>query len=67
MQVSASVLDERESNANVEALDQRSGTAGNLTRTERRSVPQPLTEYVALGGLVLALAEVGYLRRRGDL
>ncbi|QCP90918.1 vWA domain-containing protein [Haloarcula marismortui] len=66
-QVSASLLDESESNTNVEALDQRSGTAGNLTRTERRSVPQPLTEYVALGGLVLALAEVGYLRRRGDL
>jgi len=66
-QVSASLLDEGESNTNVEALDQRSGTAGNLTRTEQRSVPQPLTEYFALGGLVLALAEVGYLRRRGDL
>ena len=66
-QVSASLLDESESNTNVEALDRRSGTAGNLTRTEQRSVPQPLTEYFALGGLVLALVEVGYLRRRGDL
>ncbi|EMA30624.1 vWA domain-containing protein [Haloarcula japonica] len=66
-QVSASLLDESESNTNVEALDQRAGTAGNLTRTEQRSVPQPLTEYFALGGLVLALVEVGYLRRRGDL
>ena len=66
-QVSASLLDESESNTAVEALDRRSGTAGNLTRTERRSVPQPLTEYVALGGLVLVLAEIGYLRRRGDL
>jgi hypothetical protein len=66
-QVSASLLDESESNTGVEALDDRSGTAGNLTRTEQRSVPQPLTEYFALGGLVLALAEVGYLRRRGDL
>ncbi|WP_336339374.1 DUF7408 domain-containing protein [Haloarcula brevis] len=66
-QVSASLLDESESNTAVEALDDRSGTAGNLTRTERRSVPRPLTEYFALGGLVLALAEVGYLRRRGDL
>ncbi|MDS0222978.1 VWA domain-containing protein [Haloarcula sp. S1AR25-5A] len=66
-QVSASLLDEGESSTNVDPLDQRSGTAGNLTRTERRSVPQPLTEYFALAGLVLALVEVGYLRRRGDL
>jgi hypothetical protein len=66
-QVSASLLDESESRTTVEPLDQRSGATGNLTRTERRSVPQSLTEYFALAGLVLALVEVGYLRRRGDL
>ncbi|MFB6223092.1 MAG: BatA domain-containing protein [Haloarcula sp.] len=66
-QVSASLLDESESNTAVEPLTERSGTAGNLTRTEQRSVPRPLTEFLALAGVLLVVGEVGYLRRRGDL
>jgi len=65
--VSASLLDESESDTAVEPLEERSGPAGNLTRVEQRTVPRPLTEYVALAGVLLALVEVGYLRRRGDL
>lgn len=66
-QVSASLLDESESATAVESLEDRAGPAGNLTRVEQRTVPRPLTEYLALAGVVLALVEVGYLRRRGDL
>ncbi|MBV0923731.1 BatA and WFA domain-containing protein [Halomicroarcula limicola] len=65
--VSAALLDERESDVAVEALDTREGVAGNLTREERRTVPKPLTEYAAVGALAVALAEIGYLGRRGDL
>jgi hypothetical protein len=43
------------------------GEAGVRARTEERSVPDPITEYLALGALVVALGELAYLRRRGDL
>jgi hypothetical protein len=65
--VSASLLDERESDTAVEPLSDRPGQTGNLTREERRSVPQPLTEFAALAGLFVVLLEVGFLRYRGDL
>jgi len=65
--VSASLLDERESDVATAPLDARAGPTGNLTRTEQRTVPRPLTEFAALAVLVVALLEVGYLRRRGDL
>ncbi|MFC7250836.1 BatA domain-containing protein [Halomicroarcula sp. GCM10025324] len=65
--VSASLLDERESDTAVEPLSDRQGPTGNATREERRSVPRPLTEFAALAGLFVVLLEVGYLRYRGDL
>ncbi|MFC6862973.1 BatA domain-containing protein [Halomicroarcula sp. GCM10025817] len=65
--VSASLLDERESDTAVDPLSDRPGQTGNLTREERRSVPQPLTEFAALAGLFVVLLEVGFLRYRGDL
>jgi hypothetical protein len=51
----------------VTAPDVASGEAGVRARTEERSVPDPITEYLALGALVVALGELAYLRRRGDL
>ncbi len=65
--VSASLLDERESNVSTRPLADRSGPTGNLTRQEVRTVPRPLTEFAAVGALAVALLEVAYLRRRGDL
>ena len=66
-QVSASLLDEAESDTAVEPLEDRSGPIGDFTREEQRTVPRPLTEFVALGALVVLLLEIGYLHRRGDL
>jgi hypothetical protein len=66
-QVSASLLDEAESDIAVEPLEDRSGPVGELTREEQRTVPRPLTEFVALGALAVLLLEIGYLYRRGDL
>jgi len=65
--VSAALLDERESDVAVAPLESRTGPTGNRTRSERRTVPRPLTEFAALAALVVAVAEIGYLRRRGDL
>jgi len=62
----ASLLSEQESDTNVGPLSDRN-QAGNLTRTEPRQVPRPLTEYFALAGLLIVVLEVGYLHRRGDL
>jgi len=64
---SASLLDEAESAVDVAPLSDRGGAAGNVTREERRTVPRPLTEFVALGALAVVVLEIGYLRRRGDL
>jgi len=66
-QVSASLLDEAESDTAVDPLEDRSGSVGELTREEQRTVPRPLTEFVALGALAVLLLEIGYLYRRGDL
>jgi hypothetical protein len=66
-QVSASLLDEAESDTVAEPLEARPGTVGDFTREEQRTVPRPLTEFLALGALVVLLLEVGYLYRRGDL
>ncbi|SFR43496.1 vWA domain-containing protein [Halogeometricum limi] len=63
---SASLLSESESDVVAPDIE----SAGNDTvpaREEERTVPDPLTEWVALavmGGVVL---EVAYLRKRGDL
>jgi hypothetical protein len=65
--VSASLLDEGESATDVEPLTDRSGPVGDLARSEPRTVPRRLTEFLAVGALLVALLEVGYLRRRGDL
>ncbi|WP_436924725.1 DUF7408 domain-containing protein [Halosimplex amylolyticum] len=63
----AALLDERESAVDVEPLSARTGPTGNITRQETRTVPQRVTEYAALAALLVALAEIGYLRRRGEL
>lgn len=65
--VSAALLDERESDVAVAPLETRTDSTGNLTRSERRTVPRPLTEFAVLAALAVTVAEVGYLRRRGDL
>ena len=63
--VAVALLSEPESS--VTAPDVAGGEAGVRARTEERSVPDPITEYLALGALVVALGELAYLRRRGDL
>ncbi|WP_276271710.1 vWA domain-containing protein [Haloarcula litorea] len=65
--VSASLLDERESDVAAAPLAAREGPTGNLTREEQRTVPRRLTEFAAVGALLLALVELAYLGRRGDL
>jgi len=64
---SAALLSERESTVDVADLGARTGPVGNVTRTETRTVPRRVTEFVALGALLVAVLEVGYLRRRGEL
>ncbi|MFC7138395.1 BatA domain-containing protein [Halosimplex aquaticum] len=64
---SAALLDERESAVDVEPLSERSGATGNVTREETRTVPQRITEFAALAALLVAVLEIGYLRRRGEL
>jgi len=64
---SASLLDESESAVGATGLADRPDPAGNLTRTERRTVPRRLTEFVALAALLVALVEIGYVRYRGEL
>ncbi|MFC5365769.1 vWA domain-containing protein [Salinirubrum litoreum] len=63
--IAVALLSEPEST--VTAPDVAGGEAGVRARTEERSVPDPITEYLALGALVVALGELAYLRRRGDL
>jgi hypothetical protein len=63
--IAVGLLSEPEST--VTAPDIAGGEAGVRARTEERSVPDPITEYLALGALVIALGELAYLRRRGDL
>lgn len=64
---SASLLSERESAVDVDPISQQTNETGAVTVEEERTVPRPLTEFVTVGALAIALAELGYLRRRGDL
>jgi hypothetical protein len=64
-QVAVALLSEPESS--VTAPDVAGGEAGVRARTEERSVPDPITEYLALAALLAAVGELAYLRRRGDL
>lgn len=64
---SASLLSEAESAVDVEPIGQRGDETGPVTTEEERTVPRPLTEFLALGALSIAVVELGYLRRRGDL
>ncbi|MFD1599687.1 vWA domain-containing protein [Halobellus rarus] len=63
---SASLLDPQESDVSATPVESDAG-GGPTTREEERTVPGPLTEWVALGLAAVALGEVAFLRRRGDL
>ncbi|MGQ4556227.1 DUF7408 domain-containing protein [Halobellus sp. GM3] len=65
---SASLLSPAESDVTAPDLDSgETGDGGPTTREEERTVPNPLTEFVALGIVAAAIGEVAFLRRRGDL
>jgi hypothetical protein len=64
---SASLLSERESDVDVDPIDDRGDEVGAVVTEEERTVPRPLTEFVVVGALLFVVAELGYLRRRGDL
>ncbi|MFB6089527.1 MAG: BatA domain-containing protein [Halobellus sp.] len=63
---SASLLSAAESDVAAAPIEETDG-GGPTSRTEERTAPDPLTEFVALGILAVALGEVAFLRRRGDL
>jgi len=65
--IGVSLYSERESDVAAESLDDRSDETGVETREEERQVPRPLTPFVALAALLVAVGEIAYLRRRGDL
>ncbi|MEF8855982.1 MAG: VWA domain-containing protein [Haloplanus sp.] len=65
--IGVSLYSEAESDVAAESLADRSDETGVVTREEERQVPQPLTPVVALGALLVAVGELAYLRRRGDL
>ena len=65
--VGVSLFSEPESNVVAEPLDERADEAGDVAREEESRVPRPLTWIVALAALAVAVGEVGFLRRRGDL
>jgi hypothetical protein len=62
----ASLTSESESAVATESLDANSDS-GVRSREEERQIPDPLTEWVVLGALVVAVGELGFLRKRGDL
>ncbi|PSQ57012.1 MAG: hypothetical protein BRD23_09045 [Halobacteriales archaeon SW_9_67_25] len=64
---SASLLSERESDVGVAPISDRGDEVGAVVTEEERTVPRPLTEFVVVGALLFVVAELGYLRRRGDL
>lgn len=64
---SASLLSERESAVDVEPITDRGEDTGVVTNEEERTVPRPLTEFVAVAVMLIVVGELGYLRRRGDL
>ncbi|MFB6122162.1 MAG: BatA domain-containing protein [Haloferacaceae archaeon] len=61
-----SLVSDRESSVNAQPLSARAD-GGVPAREEDRTVPRPLSGLVALAALVVALGEVVYLRKRGDL
>ena len=63
---SASLLDPTESDVSAAAVDSDAG-GGPTTREEERTVPGPLTQWVVLGIVAVALGEAAFLRQRGDL
>ncbi|WP_435182450.1 DUF7408 domain-containing protein [Halobellus sp. EA9] len=63
---SASLLSSAESDVAAAPIEEAAG-GGPASRTEERTAPDPITEFVALGVLAVALGEVAFLRRRGDL
>lgn len=66
VQYSASLLSPEESAVAAPDVDESAGE-GPTTREEERTAPDPLTEFVALGVIAAALAELLALRRRGDI
>ncbi|WP_410764945.1 BatA domain-containing protein [Haloferax sp. DFSO60] len=63
----ASLLSEPESDIVAEPIEQQEASDSAPVTVEERLVPDPLTEWAALGALGLVIVELGYLRRRGDL
>jgi len=63
---SATLLSPSESDVVAAPVDQTAG-GGATSRTEERTAPDPLTEYLALGLVAVAIGELAVLRRRGDL
>jgi|GEM_PF-403738 len=65
--IAVSLLSEAESDVVAEAIGEGPGGVDPSTAERTTLVPRPLTEYVALAVLLLALLEVAFLRYRGDL
>jgi hypothetical protein len=65
--IGVSLYSEAESDVAAESLADRSEETGVTTREEEQQVPQSLTPAVALVALLVAVGELAYLRRRGDL
>jgi len=65
--IGVSLYSEAESDVAAEPLEERSDDDGVTMREEERRVPRPLTPFVALAALLVAVGEIAYLRRRGDL
>jgi hypothetical protein len=61
-----SLLSPAESDIGTTPLDARSDGAPE-PRDEERYVPEAVTHWIALLGLVLGVLELGYLKRRGDI
>jgi hypothetical protein len=63
----ASLLSESESNVRAPDLNASRSSGDVPARQEERYVPRTRTEWTALTAVVVALGELAYLRRRGDL
>ena len=65
--VGVSLYSEPESDVAAESLSARVDETGVAAREEESRLPRPLTWLVALVALGVAVGEVAFLRRRGDL
>ena len=65
--VGVSLFSEPESDVVAEPLGERADEAGAVARDAESRVPQPLAWVVSLAALAVAVGEVAFLRRRGDL